>query len=73
MCLGLPYEVTEVLAEDRCMIRVGDELRHCFSGAVEDVQPGDWLVVHAGFATQKLSEEDARENLDLIERYIFGE
>lgn len=73
MCLGIPYEVIEVLDDESCLVRVGSGAQHCFSGLVDDVKKGDWLVVHAGFAIEKISEEDARENLALIERYLFGD
>ena len=72
MCLGIPYEVAQVIDAENCVVRVGDALRHCFTGAVGSVAPGDWLVVHAGLAVEKISEDEARENLELIETYIFG-
>ena len=72
MCLGIPYEVAEVLDAENCVVRVGDQVRHCFTGAVGDVRAGDWLIVHAGLAVEKVSEEEARENLELIQTYIFG-
>ncbi|MGI6007101.1 MAG: HypC/HybG/HupF family hydrogenase formation chaperone [Ruminococcus sp.] len=34
---------------------------------IPDVRPGDYVMVHAGFAIQKMSEEEARENLRLLE------
>lgn len=73
MCLGIPYEVVEVQDDDSCLVRVGSGVQHCFTGLVERVRPGDWLVVHAGFAVERINEEDARENLALITRYIFGD
>ena len=73
MCLGIPYEVVEVQDADSCLVRVGSGVQHCFTGLVERVREGDWLVVHAGFAVERIDEDDARENLELITRYIFGD
>jgi hydrogenase expression/formation protein HypC len=73
MCLGIPHEVVEVLDADRCLIRVGDGARHCFIGLIEDLQAGDWVVVHAGFAIDKIAPEDAKANLRLIQRYLEPE
>lgn len=73
MCLGIPHEVVDVLDGDRCTIRLGNATQHCFVGLVEDLKPGDWVVVHAGFAIDKIAPEDARANLKLIETYLQPE
>ncbi len=70
MCLGIPYEVLEVLDRDTCHVRVGTGAQPCFTGLVDPVAPGDWLLVHAGFALRRIEPEDARANLDLIRRAL---
>ncbi len=70
MCLGIPHEVVEVLDEDRCLIRLGGAMHHCFIGLVDELKAGDWVVVHAGFAIDKISPEDAAANLELISQYL---
>ena len=73
MCLGIPHEVVEVIDQDRCLIRLGEAKQHCFIGLVEDLKPGDWVVVHAGFAIDKIHPDDAKANLRLIQRYLEPE
>jgi len=73
MCLGIPHEVVEVIDQDRCLIRLGEAKQHCFIGLVEDLKPGDWVVVHAGFAIDKIDPDDAKANLRLIQRYLEPE
>jgi hydrogenase expression/formation protein HypC len=34
---------------------------------IEDARPGDYILLHAGFAIQKISEEEAVETLRIIE------
>ncbi len=34
---------------------------------VEDVKPGDYILLHAGFAIQKVSENEAEETIRLFE------
>lgn len=70
MCLGLPHEVVDVLDADRCLIRLGASTQHCFIGLIDDLRVGDWVVVHAGFAIDKIAPEDAAANLELIGRYL---
>jgi hydrogenase expression/formation protein HypC len=73
MCLGIPYEVVEVLKDDKVLVRVGSGTHTCFSGLVSNVKEGDWLVVHAGFAIEKITPEDARVNLEFIRQTISSE
>lgn len=73
MCLAIPHEVVDVLDSDRCMIRLGSSTQHCFVGLVDDVKVGDWVVVHAGFAIDKIAPDDAAANLRLIEQYLEPE
>lgn len=66
MCLAIPMEVIEV--KDGGMARVSA------MGAERDValdltpqaQPGDYVLVHAGFAIEVVDEQYAAETLDLI-------
>lgn len=73
MCLGIPHEVVDVIDQDRCLIRLGEATQHCFIGLVDDLKPGDWVVVHAGFAIDKIDPDDAKANLRLIQRYLEPE
>lgn len=73
MCLGVPHEVVEVLDEDHCLIRLGGSTQRCFIGLVEDLAKGDWVVVHAGFAIDKIPRTEAIANLKLIARYLEPE
>ena len=33
---------------------------------LEDASVGDWVIIHAGFAIEKLSEEDAQQTFELL-------
>jgi len=56
-------EVTAVTGPDTAEVRLGDGgVRAVSLLTLEDqVAPGDWLVVHAGFALSRISAEQARE------------
>lgn len=70
MCLGIPYEVLDVVDRDSCHVRVGTGAQPCFTGLVDPLAPGDWVLVHAGFALRRIEPEDARANLELIRRAL---
>jgi len=33
---------------------------------LEEAKPGDWVIVHAGFAISRMDEEEAQETLSLL-------
>jgi hydrogenase maturation factor len=65
--------VVALIDEERCLIRLGNGVQLCFAGLVEKLEPGDWVVVHAGFALDKITAEDAEANLRFIEAYVQEE
>lgn len=68
MCLGIACEVVDVEDRDACLVRVGGSLQRCFTGLVDAPARGDWLLMHAGFAVQRITPEEARANLALVGR-----
>jgi hydrogenase expression/formation protein HypC len=53
---------------DRATAIIDGVEREIGTALVPDVTVGDYVIVHAGFAIQKLSEEEARETLELFRR-----
>jgi hydrogenase expression/formation protein HypC len=71
MCLGIPGEVVE-LYEDRrdlAMVDVSGVRRAINIGLLEDekIQPGDWVLIHVGFALSKIDEEEAAAALAFLQ------
>jgi hydrogenase expression/formation protein HypC len=66
MCLGVPYEVLELPEPERALVRIGSGTQSCFTGLVDRLRIGDWVLVHAGVVIETITDEDARENLRLI-------
>jgi hydrogenase expression/formation protein HypC len=71
MCLGIPGELVASIAEqpDLAVVDVSGVRRKINIGllADEDLQLGDWVLVHVGFALSKISESEARAVLDFLE------
>lgn len=67
MCLAIPGQVIERLAERGGLpfacVRFGEITREVCLAYVPDAEPGDYVIVHAGFAIQVLDEEAARSTL----------
>ena len=71
MCLGLPGEVVELYADrgDLAMVDVSGVRRAINIGLLEDenIQPGDWVLIHVGFALSKIDEEEAAAALAFLQ------
>ena len=75
MCLGIPGQIVSIIdaAEAVAMVDVGGVRRPVNITFVLDGRPaeaciGDWVLVHVGFALERIDEELARETLDLLAR-----
>lgn len=68
MCLAVPGRVVEVDG-DQASVDFGG-VRRRVNISLVDVRPGDWVVVHAGFAIQTMDEEEAQETLKLWEELL---
>lgn len=66
MCLAIPACVEELLAGDSAIVNLGGVRKEISLVLVEDVAVGDYVIVHVGFALQKLDPEEAAETLALF-------
>ena len=64
MCLGIPGQITALMDEHEHLARVevSGVGRVVNIGLLEDehLQPGDWVLIHVGFAMSKIDEEEAQ-------------
>ena len=71
MCLGIPGEVIEILDDrsDLAKVNVSGVRRAINIGLLEDevVVPGDWVLIHVGFALSKIDEGEAKAALEFLE------
>jgi len=66
MCLALPARVVELLPASEGMIDLGGVRKRISLELVTDVQPGDYVIVHVGYALQKLDPAEAQRTLALF-------
>jgi hydrogenase expression/formation protein HypC len=68
MCLGIPGEIVEFIDEGRHLAKVdvAGVRRNVNVGLLEDEQlaPGDWVLIHVGFAMSKIDEQEAKLALE---------
>ncbi len=74
MCLAIPGQVVEVVDQLNRLARVNvaGVQRNVNIGLLDTdgtaVQPGDWVLIHVGFALSKVDEAEAQATLRLLER-----
>jgi hydrogenase expression/formation protein HypC len=66
MCLSLPARVIAIEGE-MAEVSVGGAVFRAGLQMVDGVTVGDYVLLHAGFAIEKLKEEDALETLRLLQ------
>jgi hydrogenase expression/formation protein HypC len=65
MCLAIPSIITRIDGQT-ATIDVAGVRRQTSLMLLEDARVGDYVIVHAGFAIQKLDAEAAMETLELL-------
>jgi hydrogenase expression/formation protein HypC len=65
MCLGIPGRVIEI-EKNVAKVDVGGVSRDISLDLCPDVSVGEYVLIHTGFAIQKVDEEEAMETLDLL-------
>jgi len=63
MCLAIPVRVTELLAGDRALVSAGGITREIDTALVDDLQVGDYVILHVGYALSRLDEAEAQKTL----------
>ncbi len=65
MCLAIPMKITSVEGDTALVSLEGLE-KEIDVRFLKDPRPGDYVIVHAGFAIDRLDEEEAKKTLDLF-------
>ena len=69
MCLAVPGQILEITDADNHLARVDvvGVRRTVNVGLLDDAGPGDWVLIHVGFALSKIDEEEAHATRRLLE------
>lgn len=67
MCLALPARIVSIdEASDMAIVALGEVKREVSLALVEDVAVNDYVLIHVGYALNKVSEEEAQKTLALF-------
>ena len=75
MCLALPAKIVAIDQDtDMATVALGEVRREVSLALVEDVKINDYVLIHVGYALNKVSEEEAEKTLALFaEAELIGE
>lgn len=66
MCLALPARIIELRENELGIVDLGGVRKEISLALVEEVQAGDYVIVHAGYALSKLDIAEAEATLRLF-------
>jgi len=66
MCLAIPVKVVELLEGDQATVDVGGVRKAISLALVDGIAVGDYVILHVGFAIQRLDAEEAEKTLALF-------
>lgn len=69
MCVGLPAKVM-TMKDGMAVVDASGAKREVSAQLLEDLEPGDYVMVHAGMAIAKITEDSEEETEDLLEELL---
>jgi hydrogenase expression/formation protein HypC len=72
VCLGIPMRIKEVLDDNLGLVVLGDVEYKCDLSLIETPKVGEYVILHAGYAIERLDEEEALETLALFAEIEAG-
>ena len=63
MCLGIAMKIVELVGKDEAIVELSSVRRKISIRLLPELKVGDYAIIHAGFAIQKVDEDEAMEQL----------
>ena len=66
MCVAVPAEIIEIIGEHEALVNFGGVKKLVNIDLVSDLKVGDYVLLHAGCAVQKIDKEEAEITLEIF-------
>ncbi len=66
MCLAIPVQIKEIIDENTAVAEISGLKKTISTALLEDVKVGDYVILHVGYALQKIDPEEAQKTLALF-------
>ena len=67
MCLAIPMRVTKLFAPDKAMVEYNTVSVEISTKLLDQVQEGDYVLVHTGFALEIINQKEAESTLRIFD------
>ena len=68
MCLAIPARIEQLLEDGNAIVSLGGVHKEISLALVDDAEPGDYVIVHVGYALSRLDPEEAALTLLMFEQ-----
>ena len=72
MCLAIPAQVVEILGDETAVVELGGIRKSISTALLDEVAVGDYVIVHVGYALERLNVAEAEETLRLFAELAAG-
>ncbi len=66
MCLAIPVQIKEIIDESTAVAEISGLKKTISTALLEDVKVGDYVILHVGYALQKIDLEEAQKTVALF-------
>ena len=66
MCPAIPARIEELTTPGNAIVNLGGVRKEISLALVDDAQAGEYVIVHVGYALQKLDQEEAERTLEMF-------
>jgi hydrogenase expression/formation protein HypC len=63
MCLAIPVQVKQIVDDESAVVELNGVATRISTVLIEDVQLGDFVILHVGYALSKLDEDEAQKTI----------
>lgn len=67
MCLAVPAKILEINDSDTALCDFNGVQKDVNVSLINDPNPGDWVIVHVGFALNRIDADEAQKTLQALE------
>ena len=66
MCLAIPVQVKQIVDDESAVVELNGVATRISTVLIEDVQLGDFVILHVGYALSKLDEDEAQKTISAL-------
>ena len=67
MCLAIPAKIIEI-KNDKAIVDYGGIIKKINIDFIENISKGDFILIHAGFAIQKINDKEAKKTIKSLKK-----